>query len=559
MDEKASRHWPDLAVVALTLCLISVPSLFTRDLWNPDEPRYMEVAREMAVLGEYVLPQLNGEVYMEKPPLFFWLAGFLWKAGVGYNSGRIVTILVTLGALLLVYFTVAGRYGRAAARTACFATLSTMLMVDFAKLGVLDPLLTFLVAAAVLMGWRAFHAEGRGALRWWCGCYAALGLGTLTKGPVGILVPGLVLLAYGLISRKKARAGGWAHLAGAAVYVVVVGGWLVPACIAGGQEYTDTVLFKQNLGRAVQSYNHRNPMYYYLVRFPLYLFPWSLIAPVAAIAAVRRWRSTGDGVPLLAALWLLVPIVLFSLISGKRMNYIVPVVPGLGVLTGWYLAASEERQGKLVRVETWLMGGAFVLLAVASVALIGAVTIGPRFLGDTSLSESEVREVLHYVTPARVLVTSLALAVPFALSVVGLARPKERGVLKAGMLVAGILVLSVVLDLSVTPVVNRFKSGRQFAGTVRRFAADSEKVHQYQDDFSGVYNLYTGYVRMPVIETPKELRACLSDPDCLIFADIRRIQKSLTRGEQDRYIIHRETVGHRTMVLLKGAGTAGRT
>ena len=200
-----------------------------------------------------------------------------------------------------------------------------------------------------------------------------------------------------------------------------------------------------------------------------------------------------------------------------------------------------------------------MLLAVASVALIGAVTIGPRFLGDTSLSESEVREVLHYVTPARVLVTSLALAVPFALSVVGLARPKERGVLKAGMLVAGILVLSVVLDLSVTPVVNRFKSGRQFAGTVRRFAADSEKVHQYQDDFSGVYNLYTGYVRMPVIETPEELRACLSDPDCLIFADIRRIQKSLTRGEQDRYIIHRETVGHRTMVLLKGAGTAGRT
>ena len=62
------RSGRDLALVIALVALAGVPSLFTRDLWNPDEPRYMEVAREMVVLGDYVMPHLNGQVYSEKPP-----------------------------------------------------------------------------------------------------------------------------------------------------------------------------------------------------------------------------------------------------------------------------------------------------------------------------------------------------------------------------------------------------------------------------------------------------------------------------------------------------------
>jgi len=71
---------------------VLVPSLFSRDLWPPDEPRYMEVAREMAVSGDYLVPELGGDTYVDKPPLFFWAAAGLYKLGAGFNAGRVVAL-----------------------------------------------------------------------------------------------------------------------------------------------------------------------------------------------------------------------------------------------------------------------------------------------------------------------------------------------------------------------------------------------------------------------------------------------------------------------------------
>ena len=92
----------DVATIAAMVLFVTVPSFFTRDLWVPDEPRYMEVAREMAASGDYVLPRLNGKQYAEKPPVFFWLAALLWRAGAGNNAGRVVTITAVVGTLVLL-------------------------------------------------------------------------------------------------------------------------------------------------------------------------------------------------------------------------------------------------------------------------------------------------------------------------------------------------------------------------------------------------------------------------------------------------------------------------
>ena len=147
-------------VVALVVA-VGVPSMFTRDLWNPDEPRYMEVGREMVVMGDYIIPHLNGEVYAEKPPMFFWLAGQLWRLGLGYNSGRIVTIVATALTLLLVYFVAAQRLGARGGVLASVATLSTLLLLNFVKIGVLDPLLMFFTTSALVLGYGALCAGQR--------------------------------------------------------------------------------------------------------------------------------------------------------------------------------------------------------------------------------------------------------------------------------------------------------------------------------------------------------------------------------------------------------------
>jgi len=101
MPDRIGRDAPALVILCAVFLL---PPLATRDLWEPDAPRYMEVAREMVVLDNYLAPHLNGEVYSDKPPMFFWLTALLYRLGVGIKAGRVVAALAATGTVLATYF-----------------------------------------------------------------------------------------------------------------------------------------------------------------------------------------------------------------------------------------------------------------------------------------------------------------------------------------------------------------------------------------------------------------------------------------------------------------------
>jgi len=542
----------DLAAIVALVVLVTVPSMFTRDLWNPDEPRYMEVAREMVLLGSPVLPQLNGEVYSDKPPMFFWLAGTLWRAGLGYNSGRIVTAAAVLGTLLLTCWQVRRKYGSNAALLTGGAAVSSVMFLGFGKIGVLDPLLMFFVATSLVLGYAAFDKEARHSMLCWLGCYTCWGLGVLTKGPVGMLVPALILLVYAILERRNIRIGGKAHAAGIVLCTGIVFAWLVPAIIEGGSEYARIILVKQSLGRMVRSYSHRNPIYYYVIYAPLWFLPWSFVLPLAVAAAIRQWRRSGDSLPLFATVWLCVPLLFFSFISGKRINYIVPALPAAAILTGWYFASFSERKGRLLRAKHLLTGACFLLVAILSSGLIVTVTLWPHFAKCFTRSESILTELSMLMTPARVTGTAFALTGICALSVTGLFLPAGKRFGQAVVIVTSVVILSLLTDLAVLPVLNRFKSGRNFAITARQYRGVLDRIYMFSSDYSGVYNLYTGYTRIPVVHDAAELRALLNKPNVLVIGDMKSIRKALDSEEQERFILLRETVGHRTMALLRG-------
>jgi len=560
----ASRH---VTLIAALVLLAGVPSLFTRDLWNPDEPRYMEVAREMAVLsanpellagltGEQpraaayylIMPHLNAEVYPEKPPLLFWLAAGLWRAGLGYNAGRVVTILCVVAALVLLYAVSRPRVGEQGAFLAALISLSTLLMFYLVRRGVLDPLLALTCTVSLLLGYRALHEQTGRRAHYWIGAYAAMALGTLTKGPVGFLVPGLVLLAYGLLDRKAIRPGGRAHLAGAAVFAAVVLAWLVPALIAGGKDYAQTILVKQQLGRVVRSYSHRNPFYYYVLLAPGFYFPWSLVLPIAFAAALRYWRRTGQGFPLFAALWLIVPIIFFSLISGKRINYVLPTVPALGLVCGWYLTAQDVGEkgrlwaDRLLRVTLGMLF-VFALAGIVMVAL--APGLARRF---------ELRQEVRSAFSSGFALEGAAagLVLPAAACLLGLVRRGNLPAWRATALGVAVLLFTPTVDVALTPVANQFKSGRAFACAVNRRAGAERTVYLYRNDLSGLYNLYTGRLRMPVVEAPEDLVALLAQPRALVIADAAQVRDALTPERIRKHTILQEKVGHRSMVLLGG-------
>lgn len=552
-----------LGLILLLTVLVTVPSMFTRDLWNPDEPRYMEVAREMVVLDSYVIPHLSGEIYSEKPPVWFWGTAALWRLGLGYNSGRILTMLAVMGVLAMTWRFVRSQAGARAGLLAALVTLTTVFVLDIGKLGVLDPLLTLFTTGAILCGYAAFHAQGRRLRLLWYSAYALAGLATITKGPVGLAVPLLVLLAYGIVDRQRVRAGGWAHLVGFGVCLAVISAWVVPACVMGGEEYTDTILFEQNLGRAVSSDSHRNPIYFYLTVAPWRLFPWILLLVPAVISTWRLWKRERDQLSLFSLLWLVVPVLFFSLMSGKRDRYILPIVPAAGILCGRYLVLKAGEGVRFPRADRWLLSIGLGIVGLTA-GFLGAAIFAVRYLPAlhdlaVGAGDGEAAQVLNALAPwhvaAAVALGSAALCL-FIAAVVHRTRPVSL----AFGTVAATMLLSLTIDVSVTPAFNAVKSGKKFGLRVRELSEDGAiPVYLYRSEYSGVYNLYSGIVRMPILRNHgdngrarDELTDVLSTGDALVIGNEERFRNAFSPAELTEFAVYEERVGHRRMLVLRG-------
>lgn len=557
MDEFARRY--GLALIAAVGLAILVPSLFTRDPWNPDEPRYAEVAREMVSLPNYLVPHLNGEPYPDKPPVFFWLAAGFWHLGFEASSGRMVALLATLGTAAVVYALGRRLHSPETGLLAALITLTTLLFVFICKFGVIDPLLTLFTTMAVYCAVRAFEP---GCGSWWLGFYAAGALAILTKGPVGLMVPGLVALCYGFVRRRELHKGGWWHLAGAALLLALVAAWLVPACLCGGKEYRDNILFHQTASRIEGFAPHRQPIYFYLLYSPAYVFPWSLVLVLAVASAVAAARSRREAGGTLASAWLIAPFIIFTLFPVKRERYLLPLVPAVGLLCARYVVAIARGEATLPQWHARLWKATFVLVGLIAIVL-GAATLSPdtvvkRFDKDPALA-AEIRSAL---TPGLVAGAAVGGLLMLAACFYGIRQPRlgdgERR--RVAALAAAALVLSLLVDLAATPVLDRVKSGRDLVEQAGPYLKEPYEVILYQSNYSGVYNLFARRTRMRVIKDKKDgeksaeqrlIEALRSDrPVAVIAMETREASAEDLAAKLRAHEVARERVGHSKIVVL---------
>ncbi len=502
----------DVALLVSLAAVILFPSFPLRDLWTPDEPRYMQVAREMAETGEYLVPHLSGEIYPDKPPMFFWLAAGFYHIGFGYNSGRMVAALAIIGTMLATYVIARRIMPHPGPLISAAAALTTFVLLD-TKPGVIDPLLTFFAVAALACGHAALLPETRRPMLFWLGFYAFAALGVLTKGPVGLLVPGLVLLVYGLVNRRRVRGGGWAHAAGAALFVALVCAWLVPALIAGGKAYAQEIGLDQTLKRVAKSTSHAQPFYHYLMWYPAAFFPWSFLFPLALVAAVREWRRDREPAAQLIVLWFAVVFIFFSAISGKRLGYLMPVVPAVGLGIGWH-ATRALRCGPLwPRWHAWLAGitlGVFGTLGAAAAVLLVALQPILEYAAQRGMA----CPLGTRGTPSSWARTGATLAgvALVGLAAYGIAAARRARPLRALCCILGSLVtVSLVFDLVIVPRINLLKSPRPFCEDIEPYLAQAEKVYLLGSDMSGAYNLYTGRVAIPVLMDTDSVQKALRE------------------------------------------------
>jgi 4-amino-4-deoxy-L-arabinose transferase-like glycosyltransferase len=540
-------------IILLLGLLLTVPSWFTRDLWNPDEPRYAEVAREMIVSGDWLVPHLNGDIYAEKPPLFFWLSALLQVLGFGVGAGRIVGAGFAIATLFLTWGVARLWWPARTALLSVFVLATTVQFGIIGKEGVLDIPLTFFIMLAVY----GFCRHRRDGGRWIALFYAGMGFSVLIKGPVGILIAALAAVTFTLITDGPRGLRARHPLWGIPLIAAIVGLWLVPAMIHGGEEYARIILFRQNVGRMVTSWSHRQPWFYYFTNLPLHFFPWIVFTPFAIVAALWRNRKPAGRPDLWLVAWFLAGFAIFSLISGKRARYLLPLYPPLAILVAVWIdrALQPAATGWMKRWTRRLFVVDHIVFIALGFLFLAVLLAGPFVSSSYRADEPQVMAMIDGMLawPANV---GLAL---FGIALVGSGiwggGTALRGRLDraCGLAVAAMLILSLGIDLVLAPHFNEVKSAKEVSLRANEILPPDGPgtVGLYPNGYSGAFNLYTGRVRMPVLVTPEEVNDFLSVPDPRL---IITTEKYFNRDAADITAPHRvmegNRVGHRKILFL---------
>jgi 4-amino-4-deoxy-L-arabinose transferase-like glycosyltransferase len=365
---------PSRAVVCVVFALIAVlwfANLGTRDLLHPDEGRYAEIAREMAATGDWVTPRLNDLKYFEKPPFQYWATVVAYRAfGVHEWTARLWPALAGfLGVVALGYagFVMGG------AVLGVFAGLALAGMLwhaGLAQVVSLDSGLSFFLTLAFTGFVIAQRAEASPSERraWMWVAWAAMAGATLSKGLVGIALPGGALVAYTAVTRDFAS---WRRLhvtSGLALYLVLTAPWFV-AVARANDEFLAFFFVHEHFQRFLTTEHRRGgPWYYFIALFVAGVLPW---LTVLAYGARRVWRegdanARGFSWQRFALVYAGFVLLFFSASGSKLPSYILPMFPPLALVVGWLLIRLDERTLFRLFLPLVVAAGALLLAMLAA-------------------------------------------------------------------------------------------------------------------------------------------------------------------------------------------------
>jgi 4-amino-4-deoxy-L-arabinose transferase-like glycosyltransferase len=333
-----ARHQTRAWMLLLAVCSIAwFAVLGLRPLFNPDEGRYAEIPAGMLASGDYLVPHLNGLVYLEKPPLQYWLTALAMQV-FGHNewAARVVTASSAAVAVCFVYLLGRRLWSPLRGLTAAAMTASMLLYVLMGQLITLDMTLAcFLTISTVsfCLGQLERERDPTTSRRWMLACWAAMAAATLTKGLIGAVLPGAVLVLYTLLQRDWAV---WRHLQwlrGLTLYSVLTLPWfvLVERAHPGALDF---LIVREHFQRYLTKVHDRyHPWWYFLMILAAGSLPW---LPQITRALLTGWRRTAPFGRFDAdrVLWVSAAFTLlfFSLSDSKLAPYIVPILPPLALL-----------------------------------------------------------------------------------------------------------------------------------------------------------------------------------------------------------------------------------
>lgn len=482
----------------IVFCVVWFYALGARTLVPTDEGRYAEMAREMVATGDWLTPRLNGIKYFEKPPLQTWMnAASFAVFGLGEWQARLWTgVCGLLGIVLTAY---AGRrvFNERVGFVAGLVLASSFWWAGFGHINSLDMGLAGMMTLALcglLLGQRQ-DAAARERRIWMLLCWAGMALAVLSKGLIGIVLPGAVLVLYTLFSRDWAI---WKRLhlvLGLLVFFAITTPWFVLVSMKN-PEFAHFFFIHEHLQRFTSKvHNRAGPWYYFIPLLVIGILPW-LGMLWQSLWQARRDAGPGFQPRMLLLVWAVFIFFFFSISSSKLPSYIVPIFPALALLIALY-------QETATRKDWAITAGLMAVLSVAGLTYI------PSLPGMAT----DALEIANYQASQPWAITGLALVLAGSLCVLWWIRqrPGDLG-MRAAIVLASSGFLCGQLMMLGTEAQGRYRAGLPLVPAIEAELSPAVKIY--------VVGLYEQslpfYLRrtMTMVEHPDELAFGLEhEPD----------------------------------------------
>ena len=446
-----------LAAIAFVVGLANLE----RALANPDEGRYSEISREMAVTGDWVTPRLDGIKYFEKPPLQYWATALAYDTlGASEASSRLYTWAAGFFTLFILGYAALRIAGPQVAAASVLALVASPYFMALGGIVTLDMGLTLWTTAtffALLLA-EATATQAREQRLWMLVAWASMALAVLSKGLIGIVFAGAAVFFVMVFTRSFSVLGrmqwGW----GMALFMAIAAPWFIVVSHANA-EFAHFFFVHEHFERFL-THEHRRvqPAWFFVPILLAGFLPWIVALLGAAWLAWRDRALPAGRFALVALAWSAFIFAFFSASGSKLPTYILPLFPALAFVLGRYLAIAPCRT---LAYSAWLF-------AALAMAILGAAIFLPDFTHD-----DWNRELYIDARPAAVAagVFLLAAAGRAALALRRQARWEAMTVAALGVVLA-LGALGVAYN-ALTPR----QSGRDIAGAIRPWLASNPRIY----------------------------------------------------------------------------------
>jgi 4-amino-4-deoxy-L-arabinose transferase-like glycosyltransferase len=480
-------------LLLIALCgVLYFPYLGRTPFFDKGEPREALAVQDIVQRGEWLFPLKRATTIPSKPPLFHWSAALTYQFTGRLDESTIrfpSAFYATLG-VLLIYLLGCRLFGAESALLGGAILATTSLYGNLALNARVDMTLCFFVTASLIL----FYSLYRGLLTnsfWYFLFYAVVGVGTLAKGPLGIVLPGLVIASFLALRRRWDIFAKFCLHPGVIITLLLAVGWYGLAATRGGEGFVDRQLLRENLERFFGGSGHSHSVYYYIPYLFAQGLPWSVFLPFLLWDSARRGFGANED-RLFLWLWFLVMFVFFSVSLGKRPVYLLPLYPAVALLLGVWIHQTRNvtGAGRII-----CRAGSFV--AGLTALLIFAVALGALWNHDPGWFFSPIEAALKDKDRANLLVVKNALenfgwtftgaALLSGILWLSLAHSLWQGRLKpaAHRLVFISILLTFMAHGVVDPAIAESKSYRAFMEEVNRRVQPGDKLYMlggFNDD-----------------------------------------------------------------------------